>query len=288
MPVVTCTQPPGVLWRTALSKRLWATWSRRAGSPHPRRIEGGIDPQPALHRVTGQLRDSGPDGVGQVDGLGVPDGPLAAGQHEQALDEALAAGHGVAHGAGHRAHLVGPGVGVGQSDVDLGAHDRERCPQLVRGVGHEAALTVEGGVEATEHGVERVGQFLEVIGRAGEADALGEVLLGQALGRGRDVVQGRSTRPATTQPSPTDATAMSPRAVADCTSNWCRAPSRTRPGRSRSSSTGTCRPSISTPASPANGTSKGPGPRAGSTNSSPGAGDVNITSSTGRLRLTMA
>jgi hypothetical protein len=57
------------------------------------------------------------------------------------------------------------GVRVGEGHVDLGAQHRQRGPQLVAGVGDEAALRVEGRLEAFEHRVEGVGQLGDLVAR---------------------------------------------------------------------------------------------------------------------------
>nr|BFF25272.1 hypothetical protein GCM10025732_32370 [Glycomyces mayteni] len=58
------------------------------------------------------------------------------------------------------------------------------------GVGDEAALALEGAVEAGEHPVEGVGEALELVVRAVEVDALVEGPVGDAPGGGGDVVDG--------------------------------------------------------------------------------------------------
>jgi hypothetical protein len=95
---------------------------------------------------------------------------LAAGQGEQVVDQA---GHAVAgpldHGHGV-AQVVGVGPGVGQGDVDVGADDGQGVAQLVGGVGDELALGGEGRVQPGQHGVEGVGQLLELVVGAGQLD----------------------------------------------------------------------------------------------------------------------
>ena len=69
----------------------------------------------------------------------------------------------------HRTHLpqlVDAGVPVGQGHLDLGPDHRQRGAQLVRGVGDEPALGVEGGLQPVQHLVERVGQVGHLVPRA--------------------------------------------------------------------------------------------------------------------------
>ena len=71
---------------------------------------------------------------------------------------------------GHGLELLGRPGGFGQDDVDGRAHDGERGAQLVRGVGHELPLRGEGGVEPVEHGVEGVGQLLQLVVGAAQVE----------------------------------------------------------------------------------------------------------------------
>ena len=66
----------------------------------------------------------------------------------------------------HDVEALAPGViGLAAQQVELAARDRDRGPQLVRGVGDELALALEGALEAVEHPVERVGEAAD-LGRA--------------------------------------------------------------------------------------------------------------------------
>ena len=63
------------------------------------------------------------------------------------------------------------GARMGQRDVDLGADDPERRAHLVRGVGGEAALALEGGVEPRDHLVEGARQTPDLVVRQVQAQA---------------------------------------------------------------------------------------------------------------------
>jgi hypothetical protein len=89
-------------------------------------------------------------------------------------------------GRAHGAQVTGGGLGVAQAHVQRRAHDRQRRAQLVRGVGGEAPLAGERPVQPLQHAVEGVGELLELVLRAVQADALLEGVGGAALGGGGD------------------------------------------------------------------------------------------------------
>ena len=65
---------------------------------------------------------------------------------------------------------LGGRLGVRQRELEVRLDRRERRAELVRGVGDEAALRGEGEVEPREHGVEGVGEPLQLVVRAAELD----------------------------------------------------------------------------------------------------------------------
>ena len=79
--------------------------------------------------------------------------------------------------------VSGERVRPGDGHLDQGPVDRQRGAQLVRGVGDEPALAVEGAVQPLQHGVERVGQLLDLVARAGQRDPLVQPAAG-AVGPG--------------------------------------------------------------------------------------------------------
>jgi hypothetical protein len=101
-------------------------------------------------------------------------------------DEPLHALVGVAHDVGHRTQLFAVGIGIVEGDVELGAHDRQGRAQLVRRVGHEAPLALEGRLEALEHRVEGVGELAQLVARAVQRDTRVERAIGDRARRGRD------------------------------------------------------------------------------------------------------
>ena len=189
---------------------------------HQRRFEVEIEGK--LERVGfgSQPVDDPGRQVGEVDGLLGHGGSTGAGQREQPVDEGLAADRGVSHHLGHRAEIRGRGPGIGEGNVDLGADDRQRGPQLVGGVGHEALLAHEGPVEPFEHGVERVGQLLELVGWSRQADALVEVDVRETLRGGRDGVDGTQHAPGDHPADPDRSHGQHRDAMPDSTSIRCR------------------------------------------------------------------
>jgi hypothetical protein len=52
-------------------------------------------------------------------------------------------------------------IRFGSRDLEEGAVDRERCAQLMGGVGDEPLLALEGAIQSFKHRVEGVGQILD-------------------------------------------------------------------------------------------------------------------------------
>jgi hypothetical protein len=89
--------------------------------------------------------------------------------------------------------------------------------QFVGGVGDEAALRGEGVFQPFEQPVNGVAEVFQLIGRAGHGELLMQVA--SEIRRAVAVMarSGRSTRPAMTQPSTSETTAMMPSTIADTT-----------------------------------------------------------------------
>jgi hypothetical protein len=114
---------------------------------------------------------------------------LAAGEHEQRVDQAVGAFGGIAYDPSHAAELGDVRLVVAERHVDLGAHDRQRGAQLVRGIRDEAFLRLERARQPVQHRVERPRELGYLVVRAGVTDALVERFLAEALGGGGDVMQ---------------------------------------------------------------------------------------------------
>ena len=69
-----------------------------------------------------------------------------------------------------------------QRHVDPGFDGRERRSQLMRCVGSKASLAIDGFGEATNHGVQRVGELSQFVARRHRGDTLMQVALGDAAG----------------------------------------------------------------------------------------------------------
>ena len=125
---------------------------------------------------------------GQIQRVGEGARLIVAREYQQRLDEPLGVIDGLADVGGHRHQLVARRLRLGEDDVDRGAHDGQRRAQLMARVGDELPLAGERAVEPFEHGVEGVGELAQLVARALQRDALGQVLLAcRAGGRGEPV-----------------------------------------------------------------------------------------------------
>ena len=92
-----------------------------------------------------------------------------------------------------RAHLHAadsPRAALVLGHVEVRLDDRDRVPELVRRVGEELLLGGEGAVDPLEHGVEGVGEALQLVRRPPERDPPREIGGGDLLRGGRDPVDG--------------------------------------------------------------------------------------------------
>ena len=91
------------------------------------------------------------------------DAPLGAGQEEEGVDQTFGFLAVRAELFEDRPQFFRAGRSIRQCFVDEHPLGRQRGPQFVRGVGHEAALAVKGPVQTAQHGVEGVGQLFELV-----------------------------------------------------------------------------------------------------------------------------
>ncbi len=118
---------------------------------------------------------------------------VEAGQFEERFDEPAHALRGALAGLeGFAVFLVR--AFAGEPVLRVGEHHRDGRAQFVRGVGGEAGLLGEGGVEAGEGGVQHAGEVAKFAFGVGGVDALGEVARGNFRGGGADVAMGRRAR----------------------------------------------------------------------------------------------
>ncbi len=153
-----------------------------------RDVSGGLDGdavllregEECLRRLLGHER--------QIDELSGERSLVGAGEHEQRLGELDAA---VVDGAEPLDELIGVAVLIAAGDLEQRLRDRQWGAQLVGRVGGEPPLFGDVGLEPVEHGVERVGQFTELVLTALQLDPMGErTLRRDARGLG-DPDQGR-------------------------------------------------------------------------------------------------
>jgi hypothetical protein len=111
------------------------------------------------------------------------------GEREEALEQPVGLLEPLAQLGVERVELRREGAGLAGGDVERGAHHRQWRAQLVRGVGDEAALRVEGGFEPCQEPVDRVGEILQLITRALQGEPLVQVVLRNAPRRRGDLSQ---------------------------------------------------------------------------------------------------
>ncbi|EGJ74266.1 putative two-component system sensor kinase [Streptomyces sp. Tu6071] len=170
---------PGRGWRHVVADRVLHEVEGDAFQEHAVAVDdrGGAR-APDLHvprrRLAARLVDGAVRDLGEVDGASLDELVVAAGKQEQALDELFAALVGREQGLAELLEF-GWRPRIGELDLQEGAVDRERGPQLVRGVGDEALLGGEGALQALQHLVEGVGELLQLVVRTVELDPPGEV-----------------------------------------------------------------------------------------------------------------
>jgi hypothetical protein len=128
------------------------------------------NPEPAdLGRQGGQ---GGGDGGSEVDGFVFVQAAFAAGQGEQGFDQARLLIAGGEHLLGGGTPRGGRRTRVIERNLEEGPLGRQGGTQLVRGVGDEVPLGLERGFEPREEIIEGVPEFLELIFRAVQGQAL--------------------------------------------------------------------------------------------------------------------
>ena len=120
--------------------------------------------------------------LAQVDRGTLLEPALAAGERQQRLDQALLLLARGEHAPARLAQRLDRRIGIAERHLDQRALERDRRPQLVRGVGDEPALGLERRLQAPEQPVEGVTEFLELVVGSFEREALMEVPLGYAAG----------------------------------------------------------------------------------------------------------
>jgi hypothetical protein len=115
---------------------------------------------------------------------------VEAGEGQQVLDQHPHPCRFVLDASHRLLHVGGVARGAHAEQLGVAPDGSQRGPQLVRGVGDEAAQAVlagfalaEGPLEAVEHRVERDAQPADLGPRVGRLDAVGEVAAGDRAGR---------------------------------------------------------------------------------------------------------
>jgi hypothetical protein len=129
-------------------------------------------------RVTG-------DG-GEIERLFAVQAALAARQGEQRLEELLLLPPAVDDVFAGRAKFVESEAWIGERDLEHGPLHGERRPQLVRGVGDEVALRLEGGLQPLEQAVDDVCEVFQLVTRTRKGKPPVQALLGDVPRRARD------------------------------------------------------------------------------------------------------
>ena len=162
----------------------------------------------------------GADHVAQVESFLPVETALAAGQGEQRLDEPLLLIPCGQHPLAGAPQGRDGGLRVGQRHLRHGALPRQRGAQFVRGVGDELALGAERRFQAAEQAVE--GSPSSLSSSSGPVMARRALRLLAEMYRAAAVIvrSGRSTRPATSQPSTAETTVMMASAIPVSVSNW--------------------------------------------------------------------
>ncbi len=131
----------------------------------------------------GELVGDAAHGGAELDRRPPVDPALAAGEHQQPVEQVVQLVGADQHPLAHPPQLAGIGVGVVERDVDLGADRGQRGAQLVAGVGDEPALRGKPGLQAIEHRVEGVGELADLVPGTVERQPLVEPLVGDPAGR---------------------------------------------------------------------------------------------------------
>ena len=99
---------------------------------------------------------------------------------------------------------------MAQRELELGAQERERRPELVARIGHEAALVLERRLEPLEHVVQRLGEPRDLVpGRWHGEPAARASRRRSAPARRRIASTGRKAAPASTYPASAASTSAS-------------------------------------------------------------------------------
>ena len=120
---------------------------------------------------------------------------LCAGQREEALQQLVRMIEIDAQLGVQLSHQSRHTAGLGDRDIQRGAHHRQRGSQLVRGISDEPSLRLKRPLQALQQPVDRVSEQAQLIPRTGHREALVQIRL-------RDPLSGRCDRPKRRQHAP--------------------------------------------------------------------------------------
>jgi hypothetical protein len=122
----------------------------------------------------------------QLDRRRMGDPPLPLSQCQKGVDQPLLLFVLLQHLLTGLPECARAGVGIAQHHFHHRANGGERSAQLVGGVGHEPALSLEGAFQSAQQSVDRVSELPELIARAGQGKTPMKVGLRDLLGGGCD------------------------------------------------------------------------------------------------------
>jgi hypothetical protein len=140
---------------------------------------------------------------GEVQGLAPVEAALAAGQGQQRVDQPFLLLSFGEHILACRAQRGGGSGRVGEGHLQHGPRRGQRGPQLMRGIGDEVPLCLEGCLQPGQQAVDRVSEVGELIARAGHREPAVQVVFGDLPGGGGDRSQ-RPQRPSGDDPAEHD------------------------------------------------------------------------------------
>jgi hypothetical protein len=140
----------------------------------------GLDPP---HRRLGLVSTHHLAGdLGQVEGGGAIDSPLPLREREQGVDQLLLLRALLEDFGACLPEALDRGIAIAHHHLEQRADRREGSAQLVRGVGDEPPLGVEGTLQAPEERVDRLSEPAELVVGAAQGEPLMQVRLGDPLG----------------------------------------------------------------------------------------------------------
>ena len=187
-------RPSGSVWTIALRRRLRSAWVRRSGSAST--TISGTSPNSSRRSLTGRIDSTSParnSARSMGCGRRKPASSARASRSRSSTSRFMRSISARAIRSTRRTS-VGVRIFLHGQDLELAAEDRQRRPQLVRGVGQERGLPSERLLQRVEHLVERPGQDADLVVAAAELHPRTEVALLDPSGDARHPAQRRRRR----------------------------------------------------------------------------------------------